>query len=109
MPLVEVIRTEQTESRVIDLILDSLRAIGKRPVMVEREVPGFVWNRLQFALPREALWLVESGVATPETVDEVVRDGLARRRRLTGPFETAALGPAHVRKHRRQPLPGAVE
>jgi 3-hydroxyacyl-CoA dehydrogenase len=57
-------------------------------------VDGFAWNRLQLALLREAVWLVENGVAVPETVDAIVRDGLARRWRYTGPFQTAALGGA---------------
>jgi 3-hydroxybutyryl-CoA dehydrogenase len=65
-------------------------------VLVERDVPGFVWNRLQLALLREAVWIVEHGVATPETVDTIVRDGLARRWTRTGPFETAALGGAET-------------
>jgi 3-hydroxyacyl-CoA dehydrogenase len=61
-------------------------------MLVDRDVPGFVWNRLQLALLREAVWIVENGVAAPEVVDEIVRDGLARRWRYTGPFATAALG-----------------
>ena len=92
MPLVEVIRGEGTDAGVIEQVTATLRALGKRPVLAERDVPGFVWNRLQLALLREAVWLVENGVATPETVDEIVRDGLARRWRYTGPFQTAALG-----------------
>ncbi|HEY7034557.1 MAG TPA: 3-hydroxyacyl-CoA dehydrogenase family protein, partial [Thermomicrobiales bacterium] len=54
--------------------------------------PGFVWNRLQLALVREAAWIVQNGVTTTEVVDAIVRDGLARRWRYTGPFETMALG-----------------
>ncbi|QEC49732.1 3-hydroxyacyl-CoA dehydrogenase family protein [Baekduia soli] len=92
MPLVEVIRTDATDDAVVDRILALLRDLGKRPVQVQRDVPGFVWNRLQLALLREALWVVEQGVATPEVVDEIVRDGLARRWRLTGPFETVEHG-----------------
>jgi len=91
MPLVEVIAGERTDRAVVDRMLGTLRAMGKRPV-VGRDVPGFIWNRLQLALLREAAWIVERGVATPAAVDEVVRDGLARRWRMTGPFETAALG-----------------
>ena len=61
-------------------------------MVVDRDVPGFVWNRLQLALLREAVWIVENGVAAPEVVDTIVQDGLARRWRYTGPFATAALG-----------------
>jgi len=92
MPLVEVIPGEETSPEVVDRVTATLVAIGKRPVTVGRDVPGFIWNRLQFALLREALWLIEAGVAAPGAIDEVVRDGLARRWRLTGPFETAELG-----------------
>jgi 3-hydroxybutyryl-CoA dehydrogenase len=91
MPLVEVIRGAASE-RAVAFVVDALRALGKRPVEIARDVPGFAWNRLQFALLREALWLVDEGVAEPAVVDEIVRDGLARRWRYTGPFETAALG-----------------
>jgi len=92
MPLVEVISGPQTSPAVVRHVVDLLENVGKRPVQVDHDVPGFVWNRLQFALLREALWLVDSGVASPEAVDLVVRDGLARRWQLTGPFETAELG-----------------
>ena len=94
MPLVEVTAGSRTDTKHVDKVIDVLTSLGKRPVRVERDVPGFVWNRLQFALFREALWIVENGVASPDTVDEIVRRGLARRWRLTGPFETVALGGA---------------
>jgi 3-hydroxybutyryl-CoA dehydrogenase len=94
MPLVEVTATPHTDALHVDKVIDVLTNMGKRPVQVERDVPGFVWNRLQFALLREALWIVENGVASPDAVDEIVRRGLARRWRLTGPFEAAALGGA---------------
>ena len=94
MPMVEVIRADETAGAVVEEMTAILRALGKRPVLVDRDVQGFAWNRLQLALLREAVWLVENGVASPETVDEIVRDGLARRWRYTGPFQTAALGGA---------------
>ena len=94
MPMVEVIRGDETAEAVVAEMTATLRALGKRPVLVDRDVQGFAWNRLQLALLREAVWLVENGVASPETVDEIVRDGLARRWRYTGPFQTAALGGA---------------
>ena len=96
MPLVEVIKGKGTSDETTERVLDLLRPLGKRPVLVERDVPGFVWNRLQLALLREAVWIVEHGVAAPETVDTIVRDGLARRWTRTGPFETAALGGAET-------------
>ncbi|CAN5782014.1 3-hydroxyacyl-CoA dehydrogenase family protein [soil metagenome] len=92
MPLVEVVAGPETEPAIIPRVMDVLRDLGKRPVAVDRDVDGFVWNRLQLALLREAVWIVEQKVASPEVVDEIVRDGLARRWRYTGPFATAALG-----------------
>jgi 3-hydroxybutyryl-CoA dehydrogenase len=94
MPMVEVISGDETTGAVVEEMTVILRALGKRPVLVDRDVQGFAWNRLQLALLREAVWLVENGVASPQTVDEIVRDGLARRWRYTGPFQTAALGGA---------------
>jgi 3-hydroxybutyryl-CoA dehydrogenase len=94
MPLVEVLAGERTPPSVRDRVVELLRAVGKRPVLLEREAPGLLWNRLQLAMLRECLWLVEHGVASPEAIDEVMRDGLARRWRLTGPFETVGLGGA---------------
>jgi 3-hydroxybutyryl-CoA dehydrogenase len=94
MPLVEVISGDNTDRDRLNSVMATLKSLGKRPVLVDRDVPGFVWNRLQFALLREAAWIVERGVATPQVVDEIVRDGLARRWRYTGPFETMALGGA---------------
>jgi 3-hydroxybutyryl-CoA dehydrogenase len=98
MPLVEVIAGDNTARSRLDTVMETLRSLGKRPVLVSRDVPGFVWNRLQFALLREAAWIVEEGVATRQVVDEIVRDGLARRWRFTGPFETMALGGAETFK-----------
>jgi 3-hydroxybutyryl-CoA dehydrogenase len=92
MPPVEVVAGDRTDPAVVDLIRRTLVALGKRPVAVQRDVPGFVWNRLQFALVRECVWLVEQGVASAETVDEVMRSGLARRWRHVGPFRAMALG-----------------
>jgi 3-hydroxybutyryl-CoA dehydrogenase len=94
MPLVEIVAGEGTPAERLDQVSGILAGLGKRPVRLDREVPGLLWNRLQIAVLRECLWLVEEGVAAPETLDEVMRDGLARRWRLTGPFETVGLGGA---------------
>jgi 3-hydroxybutyryl-CoA dehydrogenase len=96
MPLVEIIRGEATTDATVETMEATVRNLGKRPVRADRDVPGFIWNRLQLALLREAVWIVENGVATPTAVDEIVRDGLARRWRYTGPFQTAALGGAET-------------
>lgn len=96
MPLVEVVVTGHTRPGTAEPVETALRAMGKRPVRVNKDVPGFLWNRLQLALLREAVWLAENGVAEPEAIDLVVRDAMARRWRQTGPFETAALGGAAI-------------
>jgi 3-hydroxybutyryl-CoA dehydrogenase len=92
MPLVEVIAGPETRPEAVELARAAVESCGKRPVLVQRDVPGFIWNRLQHALLREALWIVDNGVATPEAVDEVVRFGNARRWEHVGPFAAAALG-----------------
>jgi 3-hydroxybutyryl-CoA dehydrogenase len=92
MPTVGVIAGERTAPETVSLVQETLVALGKLPVLVGRDVPGFVWNRLQFALVRECAWLVEHGVASPEDVDTVMREGLARRWRRVGPLRAIALG-----------------
>ena len=92
MPLVEIISGAQSTPEAVELARGAVASCGKRPVLVQRDVPGFIWNRLQHALLREALWIVDNGVATPEAVDEVVRYGNARRWEHVGPFAAAALG-----------------
>jgi 3-hydroxybutyryl-CoA dehydrogenase len=92
MPLVEVIAGPRSRPEALDLARAAVASCGKRPVIVQRDVPGFIWNRLQHALLREALWIIDNGVATPEAVDEVVRFGNARRWEHVGPFAAAALG-----------------
>jgi 3-hydroxybutyryl-CoA dehydrogenase len=91
MPLVEVVRGERTDPELLEQVVGILRTLGKRPVLC-RDVPGFIWNRLQMAVLREAVWLCENGVASPETVDEVLAHGLARRWRHVGLFSAIALG-----------------
>jgi 3-hydroxybutyryl-CoA dehydrogenase len=92
MPLVEVVAGARTASETVAAIRRVLTELGKRPVLVRRDVTGFVWNRLQFALVRECVWLVENGVTGAEELDEVVRSGLARRWRRVGPLRSISLG-----------------
>ena len=96
LPLVEVIPGERTAPETVATTRALLVRMGKEPVHVRREVPGFIWNRLQLAMLRECLWLVSNGVATPEDIDAIMERGLGRRWSLTGPFTTVRLGGPHV-------------
>ena len=91
IPLVEVIRTEWTSEAAVEATMAVLERIGKRPVRVEKDVPGFIGNRLQHALWREAVSLVENGVCDAETVDTVVKESFGRRLAVLGPLENADL------------------
>ena len=87
IPLVEVIKGKQTSNAAMDLTVLLLKDIGKHPVRVNKDVPGFVGNRLQHALWREALSIVEKGIADAKTVDECIRFGFGLRLPILGPLE----------------------
>jgi 3-hydroxybutyryl-CoA dehydrogenase len=89
VPLVEVIGTEWTSPAVIDWTMDLHRAIGKTPAHVKKDVPGFIGNRLQHALWREAISLVEHGICDAQTVDTVIKAAFGRRLAVLGPLENA--------------------
>ncbi|MBK7832502.1 MAG: GntR family transcriptional regulator [Gemmatimonadetes bacterium] len=89
IPAVEVLGGEHTSEATRARTVEMLRAVGQVPVELRRYVPGFLLNRLQVALIREAIALVESGVAGVDEVDSVVRDGLGLRWALMGPFGVA--------------------
>jgi 3-hydroxybutyryl-CoA dehydrogenase len=89
VPLVEVVRGPETSDATVSTVFSLLKRIGKSPVVVQKEAPGFIGNRLQLALVREALSIVAQGLATPEDVDLVVRTSLGRRWSVAGPFETS--------------------
>jgi 3-hydroxybutyryl-CoA dehydrogenase len=91
IPLVEVVKTAWTEASVADAMHALLTEVGKTPVMVEKDVPGFIGNRLQHALWREAISLVENGICTAEAVDDVVKASFGRRLAVLGPLENADL------------------
>ena len=92
IPLVELVPSAQTDPEVVEALRALYTRMGKQPVVVRREKLGFIGNRLQFALLREAMALVEEGVATPDDVDTVVRASFGRRLPATGIFHTADLG-----------------
>ncbi len=87
LPLVEIVPGQQTSEETTSTIHQFLSRLGKHPVLVRKEVPGFIGNRLQIALVREALSLVEQGVATAEDVDTVIRYSFGRRLAAAGVFE----------------------
>jgi 3-hydroxybutyryl-CoA dehydrogenase len=91
VPLVEVIRTEYTDAAVFERMFELLSKVGKRPVKVQRDVTGFIGNRLQYALWREAFSLIESGVCDAETIDVVIKNGFGMRFPVLGPMENADL------------------
>lgn len=92
MPLVELIKGKQTTDEVVTRLETLCQRLGKVSVVVQKDVPGFIGNRLQFAVLREALHLLEAGIATAEDIDKAMRFGPGFRYPHLGPIETADLG-----------------
>lgn len=92
IPLVELIKGNETSDETVNLVLELIKMIGKEPVVVKKDAPGFIGNRLQFAVFREALNIVESGIADIEDVDKAMKFGPGFRYPIIGPLETADLG-----------------
>ncbi len=91
VPLVEVIGTEWKSPQAIEWTMALHAAAGKQPAHVKKDVPGFIGNRLQHALWREAVSLVERGICDAETVDTVIKAAFGRRLAVLGPLENADL------------------
>jgi 3-hydroxybutyryl-CoA dehydrogenase len=91
VPLVEVIGTRWTSPAAIDFTMKLHGEAGKMPAHVKKDVPGFIGNRLQHALWREAVSLVERGICDAETVDTVIKAAFGRRLAVLGPLENADL------------------
>ena len=91
IPLVEVVRSVHTDAKQAERVGAIMTSLGKRPVQVKKDVIGFLGNRIQGALMREALWLIEQGVASPEDIDATVR--------LSFGFRYAAAGPIVQKEH----------
>jgi 3-hydroxybutyryl-CoA dehydrogenase len=89
VPLVEVIETEWTSSEAVAFTMQLHAEAGKTPAHVKKDVPGFIGNRLQHALWREAVSLVENGICDAETVDAVIKAAFGRRLAVLGPLENA--------------------
>ena len=92
VPLVEVVPGEKTSQEVVDKTCEWMEKIDRVPVKMNKECLGFIGNRLQFALLREALYIVEQGWADMEAVDKTVEYSFARRLPVTGPIKSADLG-----------------
>lgn len=88
LPLVEIVRSPSTSQTTIDAVYALLKASGKSPIIVQKEALGFIANRLQVALLREALYLIEKGIATAQEIDTAVKDSFGRRLAVAGPVET---------------------
>jgi len=92
IPVIEIVRGEKTSDETAELTYRLMLKLGKKPVRLLKEVPGFLFNRLQFALYREALHCLEAGVATAEDIDLVVKAGYGFRLPVLGPLETSDFG-----------------
>ncbi|MEK4712921.1 3-hydroxyacyl-CoA dehydrogenase family protein [Sporosarcina sp. FSL K6-5500] len=92
IPLVEVVKGEKTDQETIERAMNLLNEMNKKPILINKEVPGFIGNRLQYALFREAQSLLDEGVATKEDIDAAVTYSIGRRLPITGPLMTADMG-----------------
>lgn len=89
IPLVEVVKSDASSDETAQTVMEVLRSVGKRPVLCKKDVPGFIANRMQHALWREAISIVENGIADAATVDEAVRYSFGLRLPQLGPMENA--------------------
>jgi len=87
IPLVEVVNGKKTTKETLNAMIALLKKVGKKVVVVKKEAPGFIANRIQIALFREAFNVVEQGIATPEEVDMAIKNSFGRRLGVMGPFE----------------------
>lgn len=92
IPLIELIKGDETKQEVVDALQELIARVGKESVVVLKDAPGFIGNRIQFAVLREAMHIVEEGIATAEDVDKAMKFGPGFRYPTIGPFETADLG-----------------
>lgn len=99
VPLVEVIKGEETEDQTARVVAELAERIGKKAVTVKKDAKGFIGNRLQTAVLREALHIVQSGIADAEDVDKAVKYGIGFRYACLGPLETADFGGLDIFYH----------
>lgn len=89
IPLVEVVKSDATTNETAETVMALLKSVGKKPVLCNRDVPGFIANRMQHALWREAISIVDNGIADAETVDMAVKYSFGLRLPQLGPLENA--------------------
>ena len=99
IPLVEIIKNDHTLDETASAVYETALAIGKKPVIVRKDVPGFLLNRIQLAVAREALSLVDQGVTSEEDIDSVLKYGLGIRWACMGPLETMDFGGLDIFYH----------
>lgn len=99
MPLVEVVPGEKTDEATVKTTVELMNKIGKHAVPLKKEALGFVGNRIQLAVLREAFHIINEGIASPEAVDDIVKYSLGRRWNLVGPVASADLGGLDVFKN----------
>ena len=92
IPIVEICGGPQTSSDVVQWACDVMSAVGQTPALMNKEVDGFIINRLQFAVLREAWSMWANGIASAEAIDNSFKLSLGRRYSITGPIESAELG-----------------
>ncbi|MDN5708408.1 MAG: 3-hydroxyacyl-CoA dehydrogenase NAD-binding domain-containing protein [Planococcus sp. (in: firmicutes)] len=92
IPLVEIVGGEKTDEQTLQRTKALIEQMNKQAVLLKKELPGFIGNRLQFALFREAQALLDAGVASKEDIDAAVTYSIGRRLPVTGPLQTADLG-----------------
>ncbi|QOR66576.1 3-hydroxyacyl-CoA dehydrogenase family protein [Cytobacillus suaedae] len=90
--LVEVVPSVKTKDEVVEHVIDLLIACGKNAVRLQKDIPGFIANRLQAAVVREALYLLEQGIADARSIDSVIADGPGMRWAFDGPIQIADFG-----------------
>lgn len=92
IPLVEVVKGQHTDESTVERAMELLKVMNKKPILLNKELPGFIGNRLQYALFREAQALLDSGAASKEDIDAAVTYSIGRRLPVTGPLMTADMG-----------------
>lgn len=92
VPLVEIVQHDETNPEIVKATMDLMRKIGKSPILLKKEIAGFIANRLQTALMREAFYLLKEGVADAEDIDTAITAGPGFRWAFTGPIEIADFG-----------------